>query len=180
MNIPNTLIKRLSTLLLAGVLLSTSACGFRLRGTTSMNLDSIYLTTPSNSPLGFEIRRFLRANGVRVTDNDKSVQAILDIVSEKREEVVLSFTPAGTAREIELRYQLQYRVRSPAGEELMPTRQLNIRRELLVTVGQVLPQESERAALYRDMQSDAVAQIVRQLEFIRLPAGEPATSPAKS
>lgn len=155
-----------------------SGCGFRLRGQSNMNIDSLYLTTPANSPLAFEIRRTLRANGVKVTDSDQTAQAILDIVSEKREEAVLTFTPSGTARELELRYQLQYRVRGASGEEWMPSRAMDLRRELLVTAGQVLPLESERQALYRDMISDAVAQIVRQLEYVRPPVApvKPTTS----
>lgn len=161
---------KLLTLLLTACLLSTSACGFRLRGQSFLNFDSIYLSTPANSPLSFEMRRLLRGNGVKVSDEMKTAQAVLDIMAEKREESVLSFSSAGTAREIELRYSLQYRVRANSGEELMPPRQLNLRRELLVTAGQVLPQESERQALYRDMQSDAISQIVRQLEYIRMPA----------
>ena len=157
---------------LAATLLVTSACGFRLRGQSFVNFESIYLSTPANSPLSFEMRRLLRGNGVKVTDNMKSAQAVLDILSERREESVLSFTSAGTAREIELRYNLQYRVRGNSGEELMAPRQLNLRRELLVTAGQVLPQESERQALYRDMQSDAISQIVRQLEYVRIPPAQ--------
>ncbi len=157
---------------LAVTLLMTSACGFRLRGQSFVNFESIYLSTPPNSPLSFEMRRLLRGNGVKVTDNMKSAQAVLDILSERREESVLSFTSAGTAREIELRYNLQYRVRGNSGEELMAPRQLNLRRELLVTAGQVLPQESERQALYRDMQSDAISQIVRQLEYVRIPPAQ--------
>lgn len=170
------LLQLLMLLVLSLAVVGTSACGFRMRGSASMNFDSIFLTTPPNSPLGFEIRRLLRANGVRVSESNTSVQAVLDIVSEKREEAVLSFTPSGTAREMELRYQLQYRVRTPQGEELMPLRQLDVRRELLVTAGQVLPQESERQAIYRDMLSDAVGQIVRQLEYVRVPARQPAAS----
>lgn len=162
--------RRLVVVFMLASLLMLGACGFRMRGQAALNLDSIYLTTPENSALGFEMRRYLRANGVKVRDTEKAAQAILDILNEKREEAVLSFTPSGTAREIELRYQLQFRVRSPVGEELVAPRQLDVRRELLVTAGLVLPQESERAALYRDMQSDAVAQIVRQLEFVQVPS----------
>ena len=49
---------------LAGASILT-ACGFRLRGAeqTRLPFKTIYLAFPDNSPLGVELRRYIRASG---------------------------------------------------------------------------------------------------------------------
>lgn len=162
---PRTLL--LALLVSSSVLLS--ACGFHLRGDTQLKVNSIYLNAPKNSALTLEAKRLLRAGGVKTTENEKDAELILDILNEGQDQAILTFTSSGIAREIELRYRLTFRVRAPSGEVLIESKQLNFRRELLTSEGFALPRESEQLALYKDMKSDAVQQIVRQLEFIKMP-----------
>jgi LPS-assembly lipoprotein len=165
----------ISVALLTGLVL-TSGCGFRLRGANDLKIASVYLNAPASSPLGMDVRRLLRANGVRTVESENAAEVILDIQNETREQTVLTFSPTGTAREIELRLRLQFRVRAPEGANYIDSKELTFRRELLVSEGQILPREYEQQALYRDMQSDAVQQIVRQMEFIRPAERKPAAS----
>jgi len=161
--------RSLLLVLLIGGSLLLSACGFHLRGDTQLKVASIYLNAPKNSAITLEANRLLRANGVKTTENEKDAELILDILNEGQEQSILTFTSAGVAREIELRYRLTFRVRGPSGEVLIDSKQLNFRRELLTSEGFALPREAEQLALYKDMKSDAVQQIVRQLEFIKMP-----------
>ena len=156
--------------LLACSALLLSACGFHLRGDNQLKVSSIYLNAPKNSALTLEAKRLLRANGVKAAENEKDAELILDILNEGQDQAILTFTSTGIAREIELRYRLTFRVRAPSGEVLIDSKLLNFRRELLVSEGFALPREAEQLALYKDMKSDAVQQIVRQLEFIKMPA----------
>jgi len=160
------------TLLLALLIsasLALNACGFHLRGDTQLKVSSIYLNAPRNSALTLEAKRVLRAGGVKTTENEKEAELILDILNEGQDQVILTFTSTGIAREIELRYRLTFRVRAQTGEVLIDSKQLTFRRELLTSEGFALPREAEQLALYKDMKSDAVQQIVRQLDFVKMP-----------
>ena len=55
--------RRQTCLLMIAVLMSLSACGFKLRGPVSFPFHSIYIAIPDASPLGGELRRQIRANG---------------------------------------------------------------------------------------------------------------------
>jgi Rare lipoprotein B len=53
---------------------------------------------------------------------------------------------------------------------LLPPSSIELRRELTFDASKALAKEAEEALLFRDMQSDAVQQIVRRLAAMR-PAG---------
>lgn len=147
-----------------------SACGFRLRGAeqTSLPFKTIYLAFAENSPLGTELRRYIRATGsTEVVDDPKAAQAILDPLSETREETVLSLNSQGRIRELSLFYRFSFRVRDASGKQLLPPTNLVLRRDMSFNEAQVLAKEGEKAMLYRDMQSDLVQQILRRLAALQ-------------
>ena len=70
----------------------------------------------------------------------------------------------GRVREFQLRYRMTYRVTDKDNKELRPTTQILLHRDLSYNDADTLSKESEEALLFRDMQSDAVSQLLRQLQ----------------
>lgn len=158
-------------LLTASVLLAS--CGFHLRGQATLPFDSLYV---SGSPVfANQITRSVRAGShTRVTTNPKDAQVTLQILSELRERVILSLSAAGRVREITLRYRVFYRLTDAKGIEYIAPSEIALRRDITYSDSDVLGKEQEEALLYRDMQNDAVQQIVRRLQVARIDLSNPA------
>ena len=153
----------------AGVMLSMAlaACGFHLRGQASLPFESIYV---AGSPaIANQIARAVRAGSqTRVSTSPKDAQVTLQILAELRERVILSLSAAGRVREITLRYRLSYRLTDDKGIEHVSPTEIALQRNVTYSDTDVLGKEQEEALLYRDMQSDAVQQVVRRLQVARL------------
>lgn len=157
----------LLTLLLAGLL---PACGFHLRGAEgqfNMPFQSIYLGFPASSPLGVELKRYLRGVNTQVVNTEAEAEARLDVVAENRGKTILSLNSQGRVREYTLSYALTFRVRDAKGRELIAPTELALKRTISFNETQTLAKESEEALLYRDMQSDLVQQILRRLAALK-------------
>lgn len=162
----------------AALCVALAACGFHLRGQASLPFDSVYIT---GSPVFVsQISRALRAGSpVRVTNNSKDAQVTLQILSELRERVILSLSAAGRVREITLRYRVSYRLTDAKGIEYIPASEIVLRRDITYSDTDVLGKEQEEVLLYRDMQSDAVQQVVRRLQIAKLDVRSPAARDEK-
>ena len=149
----------------AAVLLGLlAACGFHLRGTANLPQETIYISAPSYSPFANDLRRAIRAGtNTRVTDNAQYADATLYILNEYRLKSILSLTPQGTVREFQLRYAISYRLVGKEEKETVPPSEISLVRSYVFNDQQVLAAESEEALLYRDMQQDAVQQLLRRL-----------------
>jgi LPS-assembly lipoprotein len=151
-------------MLLALCLVTTLAgCGFHLRGAVNLPFSSLYVNVSNASQFGHELKRALRASDVRLTDNPKEAAATLSILSELREREILSLGGQGRVREYQLRYRVAYQV-TDAKRVITPPTQIVLRRDISFNDAEVLAKESEEALLYRDMQLDAVQQLLRRLE----------------
>ena len=151
-----------------GTLLFT-ACGFHLRGVAQLPFNTLYLQAGYTSPLGHEIRRNLRTSNVRLVDSPAGADATLIIMSELREKQILSLSGTGTVREYQLRYRVGYQVTDGKATTLIAPTEIVLKRDVSFQDSQVLAKEAEEANLYRDMQSDAVNQLVRRLQAAKLP-----------
>lgn len=147
-----------------------SACGFQLRGSAQLPFSTLHVIGAGNTPLGQELRRALRASNVRLEDTPEQAEASLQILSELRERLILSLGGQGRVREYTLRYRLAYRLTSAKSGVITPATEILLKRDISFNDNEVLAKESEEALLYRDMQSDAVQQLIRRLQATKLPA----------
>ena len=154
-------------LILASVALLT-ACGFKLRGAANLPYDTLYVAAPKTSAFANELRRAVASGSqTRVIDNPKEALATLYLVAESREKLILSLSGGGRVREFQLRYRVTYRLTDKDGKELRPSTQILLHRDLTYNDADTLSKESEEALLYRDMQTDAVSQLLRQLQTVQ-------------
>ena len=155
--------------LLAGSAL-LGGCGFRLRGSasaTSFPFQSIYVNQPPNTQLGADLRRQLAPyDGLNIVETMPEAQVALHILSQSRDNVILTRNSQGRVREYDLRYVMNYRITDGQGKELLPASQVATSRTLSYNENAALGKEAEENMLYRDMQLDAIQQIIRRLALL--------------
>ncbi len=156
----------------AGVAVVLSGCGFRLRGAQNFAFDSIYVAMPDASGLGNELRRQLASNGklrvIRDAAEAPKAQVVLDGLQDQRERVVVGLTASGQVREFQLRVRFRFRLRTPAGKELISDTEILQQRDVSFSETTALASEQKDLLLYRDMQSDVVQQVLRRLAAVQL------------
>lgn len=154
---------------LAGaVIVSLGGCGFQLRGPVQLPFKTLYVQVPDSSPFGAELKRTIRASGsTKVVDRADQGEAILVIANEIRDKQILSLGGGGRVREFALRYRIVFRVHDGKAKEYIPLNELTLKRDFSFNDSQVLAKDAEEALLYKDMQSDAVQQLVRRLQAAR-------------
>lgn len=158
-------IHRSSFIVLTAALLLTS-CGFQLRGAATLPFDSLYVQAPPSSQFAIQLKRVVAAGSrTRIADRPDDAQAVLQIMTELREKQILSLSGGGRVREYQIRYRLSYRLTdSKSVNVYIPPSEIVLQRDFSFNDAQVLAKEAEEALLYRDMQTDAVQQLVRRLQ----------------
>ena len=150
--------------------LALSACGFKLRGAQNYAFKTLAVLPQPGGALAQELRRSFDAS-VRVLPPGEALtqaQMVLDIVQEQREKSVVGVNSSGQVREFQLRVRVRFSVRTPQGKELAPEAEVLLQRDISFNETAVLAKESEEALLYRDMQTDAVQQVLRRLAMVRI------------
>ena len=148
-----------------------SNCGFELRRAPELQFSASQLKGFKDaSPLARELRRSLAASRTsRVVETADASQVVLEALVDEREKSVVASTAAGQVRELQLRARFHFRVRSPAGKELLPETEILLSRDMSYNETNALAKEQEEALLYTAMQNDIVAQVLRRLAAVPAP-----------
>jgi len=145
-----------------------AGCGFKLRQPARLSFGSIALTGfAAKSPMAEELRRQL-AQQVRVLDTPDRADVVLHALEDTRERSVVASTSTAQVRELQLRIKLHFTARTPGGRELIPRAELLVSRDLSYSETAALAKEFEEAALYGEMQSDVVGQVLRRLAAVNV------------
>ena len=154
-------------LALISIGLLLSGCGFQLRGQADLKFDRIYVETDGFSLFAAELRRVIQSNkSVEVTDNPEHAQVVLKVLDERLEKKILALTSTGSVEEYVLLYQVSYRVMDNKMQDLVAPNDIALQRIMTYKDTETLAKESEEQFLYRDMQTDAVQQMLRRLSVI--------------
>ena len=148
-------------LALAGVL---AGCGFHLRGAPQYGFDTIAVNPDTGNAVGAALVRQL---GSRVRPLHQAPEVVLDLLGEQRQTVIVGVNSSGQVRELQLRMQVAFRLRTQQGRELIGATSLAQQRELSFNETVALAKEAEQAALFKDMQDDLVQQILRRVAAAR-------------
>ncbi len=142
-------------------------CGFQLRGQADLPFERIYVETDGFSLFAAELRRAIQTGkAVEVTDSAEQAQVVLKVLNERREKQILSLSSSGSVSEFVLLYQVSYRVMDNKREDLVAPNEISLRRAMTFDDTQTLGKESEEELLFRDMQADAVQQMLRRLSVV--------------
>src|SRR5258706_4413947 len=161
-----------SSRLVAGLVFSGAvvACGFHLRGEAHYAFETLYLNSPAAQPLTTDLRRPLEGAGsAKLVPAADQAQAILDIVSVENNKQSLALSGSGKVAEFLLSKRVLFRVRDSAGNDWLPTAELVVRRTYTYNDTEALAKEAQEQRLWREMQDDAVVQIVRRLQSAKKP-----------
>jgi LPS-assembly lipoprotein len=146
----------------------TTSCGFQLRGRTDLPFDTIFVEGMEYSPFTGQLRRAIEtASSTKLAEGPDKAQAILTLIGESQERTILALSGGGRVREFQLRYRVSFRVHDGKGREWLPADEVVLRRDLTYDDTQVLAKEAEAQLLFKDMQSDAVSQVLRRIQAIR-------------
>lgn len=164
---------RASTGAALGGTLALASCGFRPRGAPEFAFRSLFIAAPAQSPLAQELQRTLESAGsglllLRDSAQRMQAEAVLDLMTERHERVVVAFNSAGQVRELQLRLRVGFRLYAPRAEQnLIDPTELLQTRDVSYNETQALAKEAEEALLFRNMQTDVVQQLVRRLAAVR-------------
>ena len=151
------------TLLFVVLGCALAGCGFHLRGTADLPFDSVYVPN-ATAGIALDLARNLRAgSNVKVVNDAKEAEAILEFSGETRAKEILSLTGQGRVREFQLRYRVSFRMHDGKGADYVPPSTILLTRDITFNDSDVLSKEAEEQLLYRDMQTDMVQLIMRRL-----------------
>jgi len=158
-------------LLVILMVLMVAGCGFKLRGQiSSLPFKTLYVAAPPGHTIGSDLRRAVGASTTtKVVDRREEAEAILQVMNASNERRILSLSGGGRVREFELVFRMTTRLVDSKGIEIAPPSEIVLTRILPFLDAQILAKEAEEQMLYRDMQADAVQQIIWRLSAIRKP-----------
>ena len=146
-------------------------CGFHLRGEATYAFSSIYVNAPGAPLLAAEMKRALDATGsAKSVDDAKQAQVILDIPLVADDKEVLSISGAGAVEEYALIKRVSFSLHDPLGNDWLPPGEIQLRRSYTFNESQVLARGTQEERLLKEMQTDAVQQLIRRLQAAKKPA----------
>jgi LPS-assembly lipoprotein len=161
----------LRAIVAAAVVLVLGGCGFHLRGEATYAFQTIFVNGAGAPTVAAELRRALTATGnARVVDDPKGAQVILDFPFITDDKEVLTISGSGSAREYLLIKRVQFRLHDADGNDWLPVGEIALRRTYSISESEVLARNTQEQRLLAEMQTDAVAQLVRRLQAAKKPA----------
>jgi LPS-assembly lipoprotein len=149
-----------------------TACGFQLRGAYTFPFQTATIESPKAAPEFTEqLRRTILTQGqVKIVEAKEKPQArirILEVFSDKR---ILSLSSGGKVREFVLEQRIKFDVVDEGERALLEETTIATTRDFSFSDAQALAKEGEERILRADMQTDLIAQMLRQLQAARTSA----------
>jgi LPS-assembly lipoprotein len=163
-------LRRFVLLVALGIL---SSCGFHLRGTGKVEFPPMLSTLrvmvenseQQNDPLLVAMKNALRTQ-TNVQIEDSGDAPLLVLYGERSDSQVLSVGSTAKVEEYLLKYEVSFRLTGKEGKALAESQTVRVQRDLAFDPLNVLAKEREVQELRREMQRDAVQQILRRLSRI--------------
>lgn len=150
---------------LALVTVLASACGFHVRGDTSLSarMRAPYLATPDRyTPFDAELRRSLEAAGAEPAASPETATAVVRVWVDETGRNILSISARNTPQEYEVYYRVEYSVMA-GGEEILSRQQVALTREYAYDETAVLAKEHEERDIVLALARDLAALVMRRL-----------------
>jgi LPS-assembly lipoprotein len=153
---------------LLAVVLPLAGCGFQLRGTHHIPYHSIYVQSPDReSAFVRGIEQRLKENQVALSESAKNAEAVLNLSPERKNRTILALSGGGRVREYRLNYAVGYSLNDREGKPIFPESLIQLTRDFTYDDNLYLAKTAEEAFLYRDLEEDAIEQILRRLRRSR-------------
>ncbi|TMG95623.1 MAG: hypothetical protein E6H48_11495 [Betaproteobacteria bacterium] len=147
-----------------------AACGFHLRGQATYVFSSVYVNVAGAPVFESELKRSLEGAGsAKLAPTAAAADVILNIPPIVDEKDVLSLSAGGSVREFSLLMRVGFRLHDKDGLDWLPPGEVVVRRSYTFNETEVLARDAEEQRLLREMQSDAIAQLIRRLQAAKRP-----------
>lgn len=143
-------------------------CGFHLagEGEFSTELSNTYIQSASSSRVLLRhLEKNLKSNQINVVEIE-SATALLQILNEETERVVLTLDNDGKAREFELLLRVTFAVKRPDNTILLDQQIIDLNRGFVFNKSNLLGAKEEEQDLFDEMRNDAAKLIVFRLQTI--------------
>lgn len=155
-----------TSLVLAALAVTVSACGFHLRGSVPLpdGIKNMFVEVPKGS-FRDELEKIITNAGGEINRGRNSANAILIITEARSERNVGTLDERGKVDSYDLDFIVEYVLEDSEGNQLRDASLTETRRYNFDPV-QVIESESEEADLLEDMERDIALRIVRQLSTV--------------
>jgi LPS-assembly lipoprotein len=156
-------------ILILVILLLLTACGFKLRGQiSSLPFKTLYISAPDGNTIGMNLERAIGTSSTtKVVANAEDAEATLEVISATNERIILSLSGGGRVRDFNLLYRVRYRLYDKQNVEIVPHTEVTLTRVLPFLDAQILAKEAEERLLQKDMEADAIQQMLWRLSTIQ-------------
>ncbi|MBL8499683.1 MAG: hypothetical protein JNL77_03705 [Nitrosomonas sp.] len=156
-------------ILILVILLLLTACGFKLRGQiSSLPFKTLYISAPDGNTIGMNLERAIGTSSTtKVVANTEDAEATLEVISATSERIILSLSGGGRVRDFNLLYRVRYRLFDKQNVEIAPVTEITLTRILPFLDAQILAKEAEERLLQKDMEADAIQQMLWRLSTIQ-------------
>lgn len=152
----------------AAFLAVLAGCGFHLRNNSDLPsvMQRTYLAIPAgNGDLVRELRRNLSTDKTSVIDDPAHATAMLNVLSARQLKRILSVNNLGRPVEVEVAYQVQFSLITPAGT-LIPPQTLTLKRNFAYDEANALGDTEQADVLYAALQQNMAQLILFRIEAI--------------
>jgi len=154
-------------LLVLGMALALTACGFQLRGSDlRSSVAKAYVQAAPRHSYEAPMRSALERAGVEVLDSRTADALVIDLLDERRDRRSISVSESAVAAEYEVVVGVLFGVRDGAGNQLIMPQWLERERVYRADRDNILGSSEERALLEREMQNELIQQIIRSVDAL--------------
>lgn len=144
-----------------------SGCGFKIRG-FDLGIPFKTVAIQGENGVANEIRQMLYGQPkVKIVLKPVEAEAVLVIMSQTVDRIVVAFSSSGRPREIQLRMRVSYRVTDGFAVELSSPQELMQTRDISVSESEALSVTTAENFMINDMQRDLAQQIIRRLRAVK-------------
>lgn len=142
-----------------------AGCGFQLRGQSPLPFASAFVEAKADSALAARLRNHLALQH-KLADQRERADIVIRFLNESRSKTILSLSGTGKVREYRLTLLVSIAASGVQGKERLAPAEIKLVRDFSFSDEQLLAKEAEEMALARDMEEDALRQILRRLAFV--------------
>lgn len=152
-------------LILVSILLT--GCGFHLRASQPLKITPLYLEANQNQMFARLLKRALQDHKeVQLVDDPKAAQYRLRLISEGLVRSVQGLSSGGRVRDVLLRDQISFEVKTADGQALLPPTSISVERVVSYDDRYALAKVNDEALTYREMQEDGVNLLMLRLNAL--------------
>lgn len=160
-----------SNCILMLTLLMLAACGFQLRGQTTVSeeLKTLYIqgVDTRQDVFGVELKRALTRNGIEVVDDYRQGAALFTVLENNFKRHILSVGSDAKVREYELEAQVVFQITDDNGELIGSKQRVEARRDYQFDRTQILAMDEQERVLRQDLNQQMVQSILRRLSVMK-------------